>query len=737
MRAAFMTSKFFPVLILFLLTGTLATAQSKDWKKLQKEAQEFEKAGDLTRAAIYYESAFDQNKSNLDLAYKAGDCYLRIRDYANAVKNLEAVKGENANSSYTKPGFKYALALKQSGDYDKAKAAFKGFVSSYSGADKEAMTTRVEMEIQGCTFAATASKNVAGDISIVHLSPAVNSDKDDFAAIPLRGNELYFSSIVNNEPRVFYVQRKGDEWANRQEFDAGKKVKGAFANGTFTPDYRRFYFTKCEADAKGISRCALYFTEYENGNWSEPAKLPSYINPDGTSNTHPCVVVENEVEIIYYASDREGGKGGFDIWYTSRTVKSKGMNFTLPKNLGNNINSDADEITPFYDLNNETLFFSSNGHVSAGGLDVFKSKGAKTKWEVAQNMGFPINSPADDLYYVVSEEQGGGYFTSNRTFESEKVATSNDDIYYFGQRHVQLIVKGKIYDEKDASKEPLKDVNAKLFEIVNGVEELVQDRMLAVAEYKFNLDGNKKYLIEINADGFEQAVFEVVTYDIERSETRNNDIAMIVPGGEPPVVEKELIVIVPEEYDSPNNAYELPESPIDAYSGEEYEEGSKGYDEYMKADAIAQKSPLRKVYWAGTALKAVIPEEPEIVKVDTTKHVEPYNTEQEEEAPVGKCYIIQVAAVREYKAYKYKDLEKGQLSKYKISFEEIEMGIKRVLIVPKDANEDGTIGFKRKSDALNVLYHILNHSQFTRAFVIEYTEGKRSGDGFRGMEDEL
>ena len=354
------------------------------------------------RAAIYYESAFNQNNTNLELAYKAGDCYLLMRDYANAVKNLEAVKGENANNNYVKPGFKYALALKQNGEYDKAKAAFKGFVSSYDGSDRDAMKARVDMEIQGCTFAVKAAENAATDISLVHLSPSINSDKNDFAAIPLRGNELYFSSVVNNIPKVFYVQKKGDEWASRQEFEAGKKSKGAFCNGTFTPDARRFYYTECAPDDKGGMSCALYFTEYENGNWSNPAKLPDYINAKGSSNTHPCVIIENDIEIIYYASNRDGGKGGFDIWYTSRTAKSKGRNFTLPKNLGNNINSDADEITPFYHQNSETLFFSSNGHISAGGLDVFKSKGAKTKWEVAQNMGFPINSAADDLYYVIS-----------------------------------------------------------------------------------------------------------------------------------------------------------------------------------------------------------------------------------------------------------------------------------------------------------------------------------------------
>jgi hypothetical protein len=185
-------------------------------------------------------------------------------------------------------------------------------------------------------------------------------------------------------------------------------------------------------------------------------------------------------------------------------------------------------------------------------------------------------------------------------------------------------------------------------------------------------------------------------------------------------------------------------SAIDAYTGTEYEEGSKGFDDFTIAEKVAQTSPTREIYWDGNELMALVPDKVEpidtpIVFVDPKEKpdlVQPFDPSKEEKTPKGIYYVIQVSAVRDYKAYKYKELEKGQLSKYQISFEEIEMGIKRVLIVPKSQNEDGTEGFKTKADALNVLYHILNNSQFTRAFVIEYTDGKRSGEGFRGMNDE-
>lgn len=733
--------RLFSIYIL-LMSGVSSTlfAQEKNWKKLQSEAQNFEKAGDLTRAAIYYESAFNQNNTNIELAYKAGECYLRTRDYASAAKNLAFVKGENANTKFNKPGFKHALALKQMGEYDKARAAFKGFISDYSGADKDALKARVDAEIQGCTFAEAAVDKVDGAISLVHLSPAINTDKDEFGPAPLRGEKLYFSSTAGGTAKVYAAEKSGETWSNRQEFEPSKAVKGNFCNGSFTPDGKRFYYTQCTPNAKGVIRCELFVAVEENGKWSAAQKLPDYINLPNASCTHPSVVVENEQEIIYFATDREGGKGGYDIWYTSRMVKTKGQNYTLPKNLGNNINTDADEVTPFYDLNTGTLFFSSNGHVSAGGLDVFKSKGNKTQWEVAQNMGFPVNSSADDFYYVLSPNEGGGYIVSNRTMEGGRVATTNDDIFFFGEQRIQLIVKGNIYDGKDANKLPLKDVNVKLFEMAGGSEELVQDRMLAVAEYKFVLEANKRYLIEINADGFNQATFEVATYSIERSETRTNDIAMQDPGAVTPVEEEDpFFVIVPEEYNSAEKSYTLPSKAVDAKKGTDIKEGTHAYDAFIEADAIAKKSPERKLYWdeQGT-LKPVIPQDVAVVSrpevpVDTTHHE---HFKETEELGKGKYYMIQVAAVRQFKDYKYKELTLGQMSKYELKFETIEMNITRVFVIPKDKNEDGTRGFKRKSDALNTLYHILNQTRFTRAFVVEYDGEERTGEGFRGMNDE-
>ncbi len=866
-------------------------APQKSWKKLKKEAEEFEKLGDLGRAALYYESAYSQKNDKKELVYKAGKCYLETRDYANAVKCLVDVKDMNNENDFDKPGYKYALALKQTGQYEEAKTAFNDFVSNYKGDDRELMRDVVDTEIQGCNFALKAQEYTNPNTSILHLDPNVNTDKTEFAPIPFNNDVLYFSSTVSGVSKIYRTQkRKSSGWMTRQvpTIFVGKTEKPHFGNGSFTPDGKRFFFTQCDLVEGGKPKCSIYLMFEEGGSWSAPVKLPDYINAEGANTTHPYVTIVADKEVLYFASDREGGKGGLDLWYCTRDKNSEGNNFTLPKNLGHNINTEGDEISPHYHAASQILYFSSNSRISAGGFDVFKSKGAKMKWEVAQNMGFPINSSADDLYFVISEAHGGGYLVSNRTYDPDKVSTTNDDIFYFGEEKVQLVVKGSIFAAEDLNKAPLKDINIKLFEVIDGMEELIQDRMLAVGDYKFTLEADKKYLLEAKVEGFEIMSKSINTEGVSEQEVRVIDLAMELPKQkvevdpmyvvvppeyddrdhvyqlpfEPPtdpdtgepyakgtdvykaflIAEaraeespnravywnnKELVpymdaladnpktvdprfLIVPKEYDNASTGYELPnEVPTNPETGEAFAEGSEGYEIYMKAKTLAEESSEGKVYWDGEELKAVpepvasnldvdpryvvVPEEyndrdnsyalPEEAPIDPNTG-EPYapgtdvydayiksdevakqspdrrvywdgqelipnmgdiakedpgifeHYDPTPPAPQGVAYKIQVSAVRKYRAYKYTELQEGPLSDYQITFEEIDAGITRVVIIPKNNNEDGTEGFKSKADALNILSYILDHTRFKTAFVARYEAGERVGKGFRGMEEE-
>lgn len=734
--------KHYWILLLTLGVAFSATAQKKmPWKKRVKLAAEYEKSGDFNSAAVTYESIFAEKPDKEEYIYKAGNCYYLIRDYANAVKCLENVKTKNED--YDKPGYKYAICLKQSSQPEKAKIAFDEFIRAYKGEDKDVLKDLVETEIKGCNFALKAKEFTSESISLQHLDANINTDKTEFAPIPFNNDVLYFSSTVSGVAKIYRTQQKGDKWAHRQtpSIFTGKMESPHFGNGAFTPDGKRFYFTQCGLEEGSKPKCAIYLMEEKDGEWSKPVRLPDYVNADGSNTTHPYVTVIEDKEVLYFSSDREGGKGGLDLWYCTRTTESRGNNFTLPKNLGLNINTAGDEITPYYHNASEELYFSSNGRVSAGGLDIFKSKGSKMKWEVAQNLGFPTNSSADDLYYIISESHGGGYLVSNRVFDPNKVSTTNDDIFYFGESRIIVTIKGAV-TAVDTQNEPLTDVNVKLFELVGGEEELVEDRMLAVADYKFTLKPKTKYLVELSKPNSDYLVasYEVNTNNFTKTETVTKDIELQLPAENPdPVEETDWAAIrariVPPEYDNRDNPYTMPTEPIDPITEEEYTgDYLTMYNDIM--NEVGELSPSNQVYY-DTDGESLLPFMGEVIaNNDPDPEPDPIIEDpvddtytEVEDAPEGVVYKVQVSAVRKFREYKYEDLTNAG----KLDFEQIDGGLTRVLIVPEDGSDNG---YKSKGRALNVLEYVINNTRFERAFVIAYRNGERVGEGFRGMDED-
>ncbi|HFC00800.1 MAG TPA: hypothetical protein ENJ53_08360, partial [Phaeodactylibacter sp.] len=244
-----------------------------------------------------------------------------------------------------------------------------------------------------------------------------------------------------------------------------------------------------------------YVTQRNTDGWSAPQKLKNLINRTGSTTTHPFVVHENDREILYFASDRTGGKGGLDIWMTSRSLDSEKMNFGKPQNLGDAINSMADEITPYFDVEENVLYFSSNGRVNIGGYDIMKStKKGKNTWSKPTNLGLPFNSNADD-YYFRKYASKGGYLVSNRKFELEKTTYADDDIYSFSMPVTKMMASGKIMDK--ATNKAVANIKATIYEVgKDGVVKLLENKSFPTGEYSFGLLPNKNYRIEVSKEGY-------------------------------------------------------------------------------------------------------------------------------------------------------------------------------------------------------------------------------------------
>ncbi|MBU0763466.1 MAG: OmpA family protein [Bacteroidetes bacterium] len=326
---------------------------------------------------------------------------------------------------------------------------------------------KVPTAIEGCVNA-KSEKDSVSYISISHLDTSVNRAHIEFSPVMAGEKRLIFASLRTDDV-LYYSSGDSNEVPVRKFYSAEKAIStwtftGELAepfnepgvntgNGAFSPDGSRFYFTKCRKNLKNRMQCSIYVTEMEAGRWMAAEKLDGEINLPGYTNTHPAVGKESgkNREVLYFVSDRPGGKGGMDIWYCVYQPDSR--TYGSVKNAGGKINTPGNEITPYAESDSRNLYYSSDGMPGFGGYDIYRTAGEKSSWLSPKNCGYPLNTGADETYYSRQGQDETGFFTSNRT-GSVALLHENccDDIYSFTFTKLDYIaLNGSLYALEDSS----------------------------------------------------------------------------------------------------------------------------------------------------------------------------------------------------------------------------------------------------------------------------------------------
>lgn len=532
--------------ILFLMLAILSAslpAQTLSWRKHVKLADEYYKKGRFAEAAVNYRAAWEQKNNKKDLIFKAAECAYLIKDYSAAADAYQHIK--DREKQFPKVGLKYGLALKQKGQYEQASRELANFLEAYKGEDKDQVALQVENEIRGCELGLKMLSTPASPtVEVQHLSNFVNTPQTEFAPIPINDELLYFSSTKDGRAQIYRSQMINGEWGMPEIPSAFPIIEeDHFCNGALTPDNKRFYFTICKPSNSaggGVrTRCELFVTKRIGAGWTEPEQLKDYINLENATTTHPYVVYNGNTEILYFSSNRSGGFGGMDIWFVTRDINSGDLDFTFPINAGSNINSTGDEITPYYDLENAQLYFASNGQVTIGGYDIFRSKGSRTQWSTIENIGLPYNSSADDFFFIESPSKKSGFFVSNRTFEPTKLTTIHEDLFSFSdlsEANTELVLSGRIYDKFSGA--TVNNVSMAVYELASGGNKnLVEYQTFDNGTYQFTLPVGKQYEVEAQKSGFLPATFSFVADPNMPNGTNNRAILMEEIQAEPVAIE--------------------------------------------------------------------------------------------------------------------------------------------------------------------------------------------------------
>ncbi len=471
-------------------------------KEMEDLANRFHQTGDYGQAAGIWKKIYNE-KEKSDYAFQVAENYYLQRDYRSAASYY--LKIRNDFNKFDNIIYKYAKCLKQDGQYDAAIKAFKLFLKLYEGSEKPLWEEMVDIELEGCSLAKKLAENVADDIELFRPN-GLNTGKDEFAVSQMEENYLYYASTANGKSTILASAKQNKIWEKGVIPSSFPLIpNGQVSTGSFNADGTRFYFTICSNDGlynHRLTRCEIYRMKKVGASWSQPVRLSDDVNLKGFTATHPNVVTKNGREILYFASDRPEGRGGMDIWFVSRDASSDDASFLPPVNAGPSINTQNDELSPFYHSKYNTLYFSSNGFPSLGGLDIFSSIGTMSSWGEVKNIGLPYNSPADDLHFSLLADGKSGWLTSNRIFESEKGVTTDNDIFHFSVKATILKLSVEVTDLEGKM---IPGFSLKLFEDIkeNNLPQLSRDYVY-VSKISLDVLPSRDYVIRIQAPGFQQ-----------------------------------------------------------------------------------------------------------------------------------------------------------------------------------------------------------------------------------------
>ena len=412
--------KIYTILLLLALSTSFALAQNKDTKK----ADDLYKRLKYTDAAEAYQKLLKKGKGGMYVFEQLGNSYFFINDTKKAETYYKRVVKSKTVKSETV--YNYAQSLKANGKFSDYNDAMKQF-AELAPNDSRAIEFMKNpnyvpklMEKQA-KFSATNMKDI-------------NTEYSEFGGIMV-GKDFYFSSARNTTRKkygwneqpyldIYKAENVGGTIKNA-ELLKNKDINTKYHEGNIaiTADGKRMYFDRndyykgdYDKSEEGVNQINLFYADYVAGDWKDVQSVA--FNSDEYSTGHPALSPDGNT--LYFVSDMPGGKGMSDIYKVS---VSKDGSLGTPQRLSDKINTEGKEVFPYIDANGD-LYFSSNGHMGLGGLDVFYAPVQGSGFGEPKNMGLGINSSDDDFAFIYNSSTQEGYVSSNRAG-----GKGSDDIY--------------------------------------------------------------------------------------------------------------------------------------------------------------------------------------------------------------------------------------------------------------------------------------------------------------------
>lgn len=493
------------LLLIFVLFGTSLFAQNKKTKR----ADESFAAGEYFKASEMYTKLHSKATSNAqkaELSFKLGECFRKMNEPKKAERwYLRAVKARYQDpmallylADAMKMNEKYADAMVE---YEK----FKELVpDDQRGTDG----------IRSCELALKWIENPER-YEVVNMTE-INSKQSDYRPEFYRDNSvLYFTSTREGGTGESFNHNSGQNFADIFVSMRDRKgkwsvpvpaigdINSPFDEGASSINTAgsEMYFTSCKFKRNETIGCQIYRSGFVGPGWSQP-ELLKLVEDSSISVGHPAISPDELT--LYFVAEMEGGAGGKDIWKSTRANKSQP--WSRATNLGLPVNTVGDEMYPYVRADG-TLYFSSNGHIGLGGLDIFKLDKDENGRPLVVNMRPPINSPSDDFGIIFDGKNESGYFSSTRPG-----GKGNDDIYYFNLPALSFTLRGLVKNE--SNDQTIAEANVKLDGSDGSSVETLSGRD---GSFRFKLNPETDYVLTASKANFLKGTITESTKGLTKS----------------------------------------------------------------------------------------------------------------------------------------------------------------------------------------------------------------------------
>jgi peptidoglycan-associated lipoprotein len=475
---------------------------------------------DYYNALDWFEQAYDVEKSD-ELAYTIAHLHMLLRDYNLAERWFGRIaRNRKAVVEYPESKFYWGRMLKQNGKIKEAEEQLSDFVNSYEQGDS--LVTLAKLELEG--IRKMKEFKPFKPVEAIPLKD-LNCKHTDGSPYLYSKSEMYYTSFnadsiivlsdddVDFEAKIYrsnYSQEDG--WKKGEPLGINiNRIGYHTSNPTFSKDRQRMYFTRSIMKGNEVIESTIYVAKRDGAEWTSANPISGGVNGDFIS-THPSIGELYGREVLFFASNKDGGEGGFDLYFSTILGDT---DVAEPVNLGPKINTANNEITPFYRDGN--LYFSSLGHPGFGGYDLFYTEWNGSEWSMIKNMGDGFNSPADDLHLYLDETLENGFLVSNRVGgKFIKSKTCCDDIYAIAPAQVPINLQAVIGEKRGG----LRGGTIRILELKGeGDEQTLEQKNNESNKFDIPLKRDKSYIIIAEHPKYLPDTFKINTVGVVEAKT--------------------------------------------------------------------------------------------------------------------------------------------------------------------------------------------------------------------------